>query len=53
MIRDAFGLSWTDFSRLLESTPPGNEGRILIPWFEPEITPPVLLAAHPPVSAVT
>jgi xylulokinase len=41
-IRDAFGLSWTEFSRLLESTSPGNEGRILIPWFEPEITPPVL-----------
>ena len=40
-IRGAFALSWTDFSRLLESTPPGNEGRILIPWFEPEITPPV------------
>ena len=35
-------MSWTDLSRLLESTPPGNEGRILIPWFEPEITPPVL-----------
>ena len=52
-IRDAFGLSWTDLSRLLESTPPGNGGRILIPWFEPEITPPVLIAAHPPVSAVT
>jgi xylulokinase len=41
-IRDAFGMSWTDVSRLLQSTAPGNEGRILIPWFEPEITPPVL-----------
>jgi len=41
-VRGAFALSWTDFSRLLESTPPGNKGRILIPWFEPEITPPVL-----------
>jgi len=41
-VRDTFALSWTDLSRLLESTPPGNEGRILIPWFEPEITPPVL-----------
>ena len=40
-IRDAFALTWTDVSRLLESTPPGNGGRILIPWFEPEITPPV------------
>jgi xylulokinase len=41
-IRDAFGLSWPDVSRILRSTPPGNDGRVLIPWFEPEITPPVL-----------
>ncbi len=41
-IRDAFGLSWADVSRVLESTPPGNAGGILIPWFEPEITPAVL-----------
>lgn len=40
-IRDAFGLSWPDVSRILASTPPGNEGRVLLPWFEPEITPPV------------
>ena len=38
-IRDAFGLTWADFSRALATTPPGNEGRILLPWFEPEITP--------------
>lgn len=41
-IRDAFGLSWPDVSRILRSTPPGNDRRVLIPWFEPEITPPVL-----------
>jgi xylulokinase len=41
-IRDAFGLSWPDVSRILRATPPGNDGRVLIPWFEPEITPPVL-----------
>jgi xylulokinase len=40
-IRDAFGLTWSDFSRALTMTPPGNENRILIPWFEPEITPDV------------
>ncbi|MEO8259655.1 MAG: FGGY-family carbohydrate kinase [Acidobacteriota bacterium] len=38
-IREAFGLSWPDVSRILRSTPPGNGGRVLIPWFEPEITP--------------
>ena len=41
-VRDAYGLSWDAFSRALDSTPPGNHGRILVPWFEPEITPPVL-----------
>ena len=40
-VQDAFGLTWTDFSRALEITPAGNLGRILIPWFEPEITPAV------------
>jgi xylulokinase len=43
-VRDSFGLSWPDFSRLLESTPAGNNGRIFLPWYEPEITPPVSTA---------
>lgn len=38
-IRDAFHLSWGEFSQILRDTPPGNGGRILLPWFEPEITP--------------
>jgi xylulokinase len=38
-IRDAYGLDWTGFSALLRESPPGNHGRILLPWFEPEITP--------------
>ena len=41
-IRDQFGLSWSTFSETLRRTPPGNGGRILLPWFEPEITPTVL-----------
>ena len=41
-VRDGFGLSWAEFSRALETTPPGNEGRMLLPWFEPEITPTVI-----------
>jgi xylulokinase len=40
-VRDAFGMTWADFSRALRDTPAGNDGRILIPWFVPEITPPV------------
>jgi xylulokinase len=39
-VRDGFALTWDGFSRMLQSTPPGNDGRILLPWFEPEITPP-------------
>jgi xylulokinase len=40
-VRRTFGLDWDGFSALLNASPPGNLGRILLPWFEPEITPPV------------
>ncbi len=40
-VRDTYGLTWPEFSRVLAATPPGNEGRVLLPWFEPEITPAV------------
>jgi xylulokinase len=40
-VRNAFGMSWTDFSRALSSTPAGNHARIFLPWYEPEITPSV------------
>jgi xylulokinase len=40
-VRDDFGLTWSQFSGALDETPPGNGGRMLLPWFEPEITPPV------------
>jgi xylulokinase len=42
-IRDQFGLSWATFSEALHRTAPGNGGRIMLPWFEPEITPTVLI----------
>jgi xylulokinase len=41
-VRDAFGLSWKTFSAALDATPPGNDGRTLLPWFVPEITPSVV-----------
>ncbi|MBI1874453.1 MAG: carbohydrate kinase [Acidobacteria bacterium] len=41
-VRDAHGLTWTEFSRALETTQTGNGGRVLVPWFQAEITPPVL-----------
>lgn len=41
-IKDQFNLSWEAFSDLLMITPPGNDGRIMLPYFAPEITPLVL-----------
>jgi len=41
-VRNAYGLDWNGFSRALQSTPAGNDGRLMIPWFVPEITPLVL-----------
>jgi len=40
-VRDAYGYDWARFSEALRSTPPGNQGRLMTPWFEPEITPDV------------
>jgi xylulokinase len=40
-IRDAYGMDWPGFSRALRSTPPGNRGGMVLPWFEREITPAV------------
>ncbi|HJZ78552.1 MAG TPA: FGGY-family carbohydrate kinase [Vicinamibacterales bacterium] len=45
-VRDAFGMTWDAFSRALDASPPGNDGRILIPWFEPEITPSVAVGGE-------
>ena len=42
-VRDAYGLDWAGFSAALASTPPGNGGALMLPWFEPEITPTVLV----------
>jgi len=41
-IKDNFNLSWGDFSKILRKTPPGNYGRIMLPYFLPEIVPSVL-----------
>ena len=43
-IRDEHGLDWQSFARALGERPAGNGGAILLPWFEPEITPTVLEA---------
>lgn len=41
-VRARFGLDWDGFSRALRETPPGNGGALMLPWYEPEITPRVL-----------
>ena len=45
-IRDAYRLDWSGFSEALQRTPAGNQGAMMLPWFEPEITPHV---EHPGV----
>ncbi|MEJ2727493.1 MAG: FGGY family carbohydrate kinase [Deltaproteobacteria bacterium] len=41
-IKNRFGLSWDEFSEILLRTGAGNQGRIMLPYFLPEITPLVL-----------
>ena len=38
-IRDRYSLDWTGFSAALAATEAGNRGTMMLPWFEPEITP--------------
>jgi xylulokinase len=38
-VRNEFGMDWAAFSRSLDTTAPGVH--IVLPWFEPEITPAV------------
>ncbi|MFW9902064.1 MAG: xylulokinase [Candidatus Thorarchaeota archaeon] len=41
-IKNKFGLNWNEFSEILNKTPPGNNGKIMLPYFIPEIVPQVL-----------
>ena len=41
-IKDRFNLTWKEFSKILKNTPPGNYGKIMLPYFFPEIVPLVL-----------
>jgi xylulokinase len=44
-IRDTYGFDWDGFSHALEATSPGQQGALILPWFEPEITPTVTVPA--------
>ncbi len=41
-IKALFHLTWNEFSNILKQTSPGNNGRIMLPYFYPEIVPLVL-----------
>jgi len=41
-VKSRYRLSWDEVSRILLSTKPGNDGKIMLPYFLPEITPLVL-----------
>lgn len=38
-VRDEHQLTWEGFAAALAQTAPGNGGALMLPWFEPEITP--------------
>jgi xylulokinase len=43
-VRKEADVDWEFFDyTAFKTTPPGNEGRLALPWFEAEITPPVLM----------
>ena len=41
-IKNYFELTWDEFSSILKKTPSGNYGRIMLPYFYPEIVPLIL-----------
>lgn len=41
-IKNKYNLSWNQFSEILRKTPPGNYGKLMLPYVFPEIVPLVL-----------
>jgi xylulokinase len=41
-VRDRYGLDWPGFQRAMSEAPPGNRGKLMLPWFDTEIVPKVL-----------
>ena len=41
-VKDSYGYNWDQFSAALQNTPVGNQGKLMLPWFDPEIVPRVL-----------
>ena len=38
-VKDHFGYDWAQFTEALESTPAGNDGNVMLPFYRPEISP--------------
>ncbi len=38
-VKDHFGYDWAQFTGALESTPAGNHGNVMLPFYRPEISP--------------
>ena len=38
-IKNSYGLTWRQFAEILNTTSPGNSGKIMLPFLTPEITP--------------
>ncbi|MEE3039577.1 MAG: FGGY family carbohydrate kinase [Candidatus Latescibacterota bacterium] len=43
-VRDQYGLNWAEFAETLRRTEPGNDGRLMLPYFDAEIVPHVTAA---------
>jgi xylulokinase len=43
-VKDRFGFDWDAFTSSFAATPPGNDGKRMLPFFRPEISPKVDLA---------
>jgi xylulokinase len=44
-VKDRFGYDWDQFSAAFERTPAGNDGKVMLPFFRPEISPRIDLEA--------
>ncbi|MEJ6571350.1 MAG: FGGY family carbohydrate kinase [Akkermansiaceae bacterium] len=44
-VKDKFGYDWDQFSQAFANTPCGNDGKLMVPFFSPETSPRVDLAA--------
>jgi len=41
-VKDSYSMNWDQFSAAIRDTPVGNNGALMLPWFDPEIVPKVL-----------